>query len=133
MRKQEHNNTDALLDSLLHKLPDKPVASNFTARVLQAVAREQAVVGRSRPVWLELLRHPLRLLPRVAMAGLALFLGLSSYRFYENGAQAKMARSVVAVSQVASLPGPDVLQDFEAVRHLSLTPPPDQELLALLQ
>ena len=35
--------------------------------------------------------------------------------------------------QVASLPSPDVLKDFDAVRCLAVKPGADRELLALLQ
>lgn len=133
MSKQEDNNTDALLDALLHKLPNKPVASNFTFRVLQAVERE--LVGNALPVsaWWEIFRHPIQLLPRLAVATLALCLGLFSFQRYEVVAQVHMAESVSAVAQVSSLPTPDVLQDFETVRRLSQTPPADEELLALLR
>jgi hypothetical protein len=101
--------------------------------VLQGVALDQAGATRSRPNWLELLRHPLQLVPRIAVAALALGLGMFSYQRYEVVSQAKMAESVAVVSRVSSLPGPDVLQDFEAVRCLTRTPAADGELLALLQ
>ena len=133
MSKEEDNNTDALLDALLHKLPDKPVASNFTFRVLQAVEREQSTASPPGTPWWEIFRHPLQFLPRLAIASLALCLGLFSFQRYEIVAQARMAESVSAVAQVSSLPTPDVLQDFETVRRLSQTPPADEELLALLR
>jgi len=43
-----------------------------------------------------------------------------------------LAQSVVTVSGVASLPGPKILKDFEAIRALDQTPP-DVELLRLLK
>jgi hypothetical protein len=132
MSKQEHKTTDALLDALLHKLPDKPVTSNFTSRVLQRVALEQAAASR-QPSWLDLLRHPLQLVPRIAVATAALCLGLFGYQHHVEGGNVRLAESVAAVAQVSSLPSPDVLKDFEAVRHLNRTPAPDEELLALLR
>ena len=45
----------------------------------------------------------------------------------------RLAKSVATVSQVASLPGPDVLKDFDAIQQLNRSPAPDTELLALLQ
>jgi hypothetical protein len=133
MSNQKNHNPDTLLDTLLHQLPDKPVASNFTSRVLQEAAREQAAAARRSTPWWEMLRHPLQLVPRLAVGCVAVGLGLFSFQRYEVLVQAKMARSVSAVAQVSSLPGPDILQDFEAVRHLSQTPAADEELLALLK
>jgi hypothetical protein len=45
----------------------------------------------------------------------------------------QLAKSVAAISEVSSLPGPEILKDFDAIRQLTPTPPPDTELLALLQ
>ena len=132
MSKEEPNKTDALLDTLLHKLPDKPVASNFTSRVLHAIEPGPAA-GRAWPAWLELLRHPLQLVPRLGGAAVALCLGLFSYQHFETAAQARLAASVATVAQVSSLPNPDLLRDFDAVCSLNVTPAPDTELLALLQ
>lgn len=133
MKNDDHSQLDARLDALLRRLPDKPVASNFTARVLQSVQRENRQPAQTTTTWWEILRHPLQLIPRLAVATLALGLGLFSFQRYEVVAQAKMAESVSAVAQVSSLPSPDVLQDFETVRRLSQTPPADEELLALLR
>src|SRR6185436_14507392 len=38
--------TEKHLSAMLHKLPDAPVPSNFTARVRQAVEQETAAAGR---------------------------------------------------------------------------------------
>jgi hypothetical protein len=133
MSKPENHNPDALLDALLHQLPDKPLASNFTARVLQAVDQEDRHATRAAAPWWDAFRHPLQLFPRLAVAALALGLGLGGFQRYETAAQTKMVRSVSAVAQVSSLPGPDVLRDFEAVRRLSQTPRADEELLVLLR
>lgn len=120
---------DARLDALLRALPDKPVASNFTARVLQQVAHETA----ARPAsGLERFLQ-FRWLPRVAVASLALASCLATYQFRTQTARTQFAQSVAAVTQVASLPSPETLKDFEAIRRLSQTPPADRELLALLQ
>lgn len=132
MSNQKNHSPDTLLDALLHKLPERPVASNFTFRVLQAVEQER-IAARKRASWFELLHHPLQLIPRLAVAALALCLGLFSYQRYEATTQVRMAESVAIVAQVSSLPSPDLLQDFEAVRHLSATPAADEELLTLLQ
>ena len=133
MSNHKKENLDTLLDSLLHKLPDKPVASNFTFRVLQTVAHEKPSTACRPNLWGEIFRHPMQFIPRILVGCLAFGLGVFGFQRYELATQANMASSVAAVAQVSSLPSPDILQDFEAVRHLSQTPPADQELLALLQ
>jgi anti-sigma factor RsiW len=123
---------EAALNEALGQLPDAEVPSNFTARVLQALERENAAE----------LRHPGRKwhfrfrwnwLPRVAVAAVVVGAGLFSY---EQGSRAvrrvEYAQSVAAVSGVASLPSPEVLQDFDAIRVSNPTKA-DEELLAALK
>lgn len=118
---------DATLSRALGRLPDSPVPTNFTARVLQAVERETAV------------RHPASrwswrfLLPRTAIAMLVIAAAGFGWREYNASQRVALARSVAAVSDVTSLPSPEILQDFEAIRQLPTNPRPDLELLALLQ
>lgn len=129
MNDNRDNPLDARLDALLRALPDKPVASNFTARVLQEVERGNAV----RPARGSVFSLKFRWLPRLAVASLALTSCVLTYQVRTQTARTQFARSVAAVTQVASLPSPDALKDFEAIRRLSQTPPADRELLALLQ
>jgi hypothetical protein len=121
---------EAGLNEALGRLPATPVSSNFTARVLLAVEREMAAGSRRRASSWNWLWRPF--LPRAAMATMAFCLGLLL-----TGAKqkelARKAQSVAAVSEVASLPSPEILRDFEAIRRLNSTPPPDEELLALLK
>ena len=124
--------TEAGLEAALGRLPDVPVPSNFTARVLQAVERE-AIVELRRPKgkWLAWLWR--RWLPRVAFAAVVVGAGLVSYHQVEAAHRKKLAESVAAVSAVSSLPGPDILKDFDAIQALNPTPSPDERLLAVLQ
>lgn len=131
MNPESENQTDARLDRLLRALPDTPVASNFTARVLQAVDRDLANQDNARQP--RRFRALLHWLPRFAVPTLVLGFSLLAFQHHQTVARAQMAESVAAVSQVSSLPSPAVLQDFEAVRRLSQTPPADEELLALMQ
>jgi hypothetical protein len=118
---------DARLDALLRALPDKPVATNFTARVLQTVEHQE------RPrVW-RLLVPDFNWLLRVEIASLAVAVGVLTYSVRAHAEHTQFAKSLAAVSQVASLPSPDTLKDFDAIRHLSQTPAADTELLALLK
>jgi len=120
---------DARLDALLRALPDKPVASNFTARVLQEAERVNAV----RPARWSMAALRIYWLPRVAVIALALSSCLVTYNLRSEAHRTQFARSVAAVTQVASLPSPAMLQDFEVIRRLNQSPAADTELLALLQ
>ena len=121
------------LNEALGELADAPVASNFTARVLQAVERDAAAeLGRQGRKWQVWRRW--RWLPRAAFAAVVLSAGLVSYQQVAKAARrVEYARSVAVVSEVSSLPGPDVLKDFDAIRVLNPTPPADEELLAALK
>jgi anti-sigma factor RsiW len=120
------------LNHALGRLPDVPLASNFTARVLQAVERDAAVaVRRQRGPWPWSWR--LHWLPRIALAAVVLGAGFVSYREFESLKFSRYGQSVAAVSNVSSLPGPDVLRDFDAIRALNRTPAADEDLLAALK
>lgn len=124
--------TEAGLNAALGRLPDMPVPSNFTARVLQAAEREAAAEGcRGERKW-QFWRR-LRWLPKVAFAAIVLGTGLVSYHQIQAARFAEYAHSVAAVSDVASLPSPEILKDFDAIRVSNPTPLPDEQLLAALQ
>jgi anti-sigma factor RsiW len=121
--------TDAALGEVLDRLPQAPVPSNFTTRVLQAVERE--TVERERaPRWNWSWRV---LLPRAAVVVAVAGLGLFASQRYEVAQRARLARNVVAVLGAQPPPNPQDLADFEAIRRLNKMPPPDEELLALLK
>lgn len=118
---------EAELNDVLLRLPDAPVASNFTARVLRAVERETDTTRtRGWSLW----RYLPRWVPKAALAGCALLLGVFGYQRHQK---METARSVARISEVASLPEPELLRDFDAIRQLGQTPAPDEELLALLK
>ena len=123
---------EAGLNAGLGRLADVPVPSNFTARVLQAVERE-AVADLRRPQgkWLTWLW--LRWLPKAAFAAVIVGVGLLSFHQLQAAHRKKLVESVAAVSAVSSLPGSDILRDFDAIRALNPTPAPDEQLLAVLQ
>ncbi len=125
---------EAGLTEALDRLPKVPVASNFTARVLQAVEREDGLRSRSRQPGGHLAFRWTKWLPRAAFVAVVLIaglLGVQALRAYQRTAEYR--RSVTAVSEVASLPSPEILQDFEAIRALDQAPAPDEELLKALQ
>jgi hypothetical protein len=57
------------------------------------------------------------------------FFTLHEHRVHQR---AQLAQSVAAVSSVASLPGPDILQDFDVINQMNHAAA-DKELLALMQ
>jgi anti-sigma factor RsiW len=124
--------TEARLNSALGRLPDVPVSSNFTARVMQAVEREAAAELRQGERKWQFWRR-LRWLPKVAFAAIALGAGVLSYHQIQAARFAEYAHSVAAVSDVSSLPAPDVLKDFDAIRASDPTPAPDEQLLTALK
>jgi anti-sigma factor RsiW len=125
--------SEAALNELLAVLPDVPVASNFTARLLAAARREASTnaprmgrVGSPAGGWLSWL-------PKAALGAVVLAAGLVSYNHIQSARRVECAQSLATVSQVGSLPGPDVLSDFDAIAALNSTPPADEDLLKLMQ
>ena len=119
---------ESSLNEFLGQVPDVPVSSNFTARVLQAVEGE---ISRSAPRprgvfgWVKLRW------PRIAAASaMAFVIAFSAFQYRELKRE-QMARDIVAMSQAAKVPQ-EWLQDFEVINRLS-QPPVDEELLAALQ
>jgi anti-sigma factor RsiW len=121
---------ETALSDRLAELPDAAVPSNFTARVLQSVERETRAAPRAK------FRRGISwrsFLPKAALAVAAFSLGLFTYHEHAAAKRLELAQSVAAFSEVSSLPGPEILKDFEAIRRLNTTPPPDEELLALMK
>jgi hypothetical protein len=123
---------EAGLNAGLSRLPDVPVPGNFTARVLQAVEREAA----ARPLrpeggWLPSLWRGW--LPKLAFGAVVVGVGLVSFHEAEAVHRKKLAESVAVVSAVSALPSPSILKDFDAIQALNQAPPPDEQLLAVLQ
>lgn len=120
---------DERLNLALARLPEAPVPSNFTARVMQAIEREAATASRAP-------RSPSRwwrgLLPRFAAAAVVLVAGLLVYRHNESQQRADLVQGLVMVAEAAPLSDLTVLEDFDAIR--SMTPDvaaADEDLLAL--
>ncbi len=117
------------LRQLLARLPDAPVASNFTARVLQAVEREESrAARRSIFNW-----NWHALLPRIAVASaVMLFAGLTFHHYELAGQRTRLAKDVALVAETP-MPSVDALKNFDAIRRMSQPARADNELLALMQ
>ncbi|MGO8836803.1 MAG: anti-sigma factor family protein [Limisphaerales bacterium] len=118
---------ESALNAALSGLPDAPVPSNFTARVLQAVDREAA-----RPRGWSWNWHGL--VPRVAFAAVVLaFTGLALHHHEMYSQRVALVRSVALVTGGQPLPSPEALENFDAIRRMSRPQHADDELLALMQ
>ncbi len=118
---------ESLLTEGLTRLPDAPVPSNFTGRVLQATEREAMRTRASGWQWTWRVLVP-RLAVGVAVIGLA---GLT-YQRYEFDQRARLAQNVALVAQAQTMPSVEALKNFDAIQRMS-QPRADEELLALLQ
>ena len=119
------------LNQVLGALPNVPVANNFTARVLDAASREaiadERTHRRSHSAWWS------RWLPKAALAAVVLAAGLLSYHHVQETRREEVARSLNTISQLPSVPSPEVLKDFDTIAAMSSTPPADEELLKVMQ
>ena len=126
---------EAALNRALDQLPEAALPTNFTALVMQAVGRETAAASRRpRSPWLAGLGWlpASAWLPKIAFVAIVLGASLLSYHQGLAIQRAQIARSLVAISDVASLPSPQILTNFEAIQVLDRTPPADIELLQRL-
>jgi len=118
------------LDHLLASLPDTPVATNFTARVLDEVRRaETAHPALGQAWWQRLLAPQFRPVQIAAAATLAMVIGGVGYQSHLNQSRAEIA---AAVASIAEFP-PGFLADFEAIGAVAHADAIDEELWAALK
>jgi anti-sigma factor RsiW len=124
---------EAALNLALERLPDAPVPSNFTAQVLSRIdgMKPETAGSSGRGSEWRWLWHSL--LPKAAVAAVALVVGLFSYEEHRAVQRAELARNVAVISGFAATQNPEALMDFDAIRRLGQTAPADEELLALLK
>ena len=112
------------LHELLSRLPDSPVASNFTARVMQQIDLEESRRARK---W-SFNFNWRAFLPRAAVATVAiLFAGLTLQQHEIKVQRVALAKNVALVP----MPDVDALKNFDAIRRMSQPARADEELLAL--
>lgn len=121
---------EAALSAALAVLPDAPIPSNFTARVLQELERESRRPAARRRDWLWLWRV---LMPRTALASVVVGVSLFAYHRHQIAERLAVGDSIATVAGVESLPSPLILEDFDVIRRLDTTPPADRDLVAWLQ
>jgi hypothetical protein len=118
------------LTESLAKIPDMPVATNFTARVMDAVDREEA---KSTTFWF--FRRDWRiLLPRVmATAIVLIFTGIFWERYELSSQRVLLAKHVAQVASTKPIPSVEALSNFDAIQRMSQPVTADTEVLALMQ
>lgn len=119
------------LNRLLRRLPDAPVPSNFTSRVMQAVESRRPAI-RCRSAW-NLLTWAGAWRARIAFAGLMLLAGFVSFQQYQESQRRELARSILQISTV--LPPEPLMGDFGVVsglRRVSLSRESSFDLLDAL-
>jgi hypothetical protein len=121
---------ESRLSEMLAKIPDAPVASNFTARLMQAVELEESRPPRRWSfTW-----NWHALLPRIAVtAAVMLFAGVSFHHYELTSQRTALAKNIALVAGSQPLPSVDVLDNFDAIQRMSQPAHADEELLALLQ
>jgi len=117
---------DRALGRALQSLPDAPVSSNFTARVMQELDLEAARAGRKTRGWRLLWR-------RLGWATAAVALTLFGAHQFRNTQRTQLASDAALVSKdIAHLP--DAFRDFDLVDSLrAITPASDDGILIALQ
>ncbi|HEY4417113.1 MAG TPA: hypothetical protein VGO57_15600 [Verrucomicrobiae bacterium] len=121
---------EAYLTAALAKMPDVPVASNFTTRVLAAIELEEA--QPVRPGFFHWNWHAW--FPRLAVTtAILVFAGVSWQRYEVHSQRTLLAQSVASVAVARPLPSVAALQDFETIQRMGQAAQPDEKLLALLQ
>ena len=130
LRAQPESALEVRLTESLSKIPDAPVASNFTARVMAAIELEEAGSARKRSFhwnW-----HAL--VPRVAVtAAILVFAGVSWQRYEVHSQHTLLAKTVASAAMAQPLPNVAALQDFETIQRMGRAAQPDEKLLALMQ
>ena len=120
---------EARLSEILGKTPDFPVSSNFTARVMQEIEREDGRTARRRFFsW-----NWRALLPRLAITAAVLLCAGATFRQYElNRQRTQLAKNVVRIAESQPLPSVEALDNFDAIQRMGQPAQADEELLALL-
>jgi len=128
---QDDWESEAKLNQALASLANVPVATNFTARVLDAAKCEVAAAERRQRQ--ERYHWRLGWLPKAALATVVLAAGLLSYHHVQETRHQEVLHSLATISQLPSVPSAEVLKDFDAIAAIGSAPLADEELLNVMQ
>ncbi len=118
----------------LGRLPDVPVAANFTSRVMAALVRK---TGEHPPApallpkvsWFEQLGWA----PRLSLGFAVVLVIAGFYVQHKRGESARLAESLAVIAESGTAPTLEELQHFEAIQMLAQVPPDvDWELIAAM-
>ena len=120
---------EARLNHSLAQLPEVKVSSNFTARVLQAIDRDEARPQTAGWRW----SWP-RWLPRMAVGtAMVAFVAVSWQHYEVNQHRAAIANSLAQVAVASSVPAVEALDNYDAIQRMGQAQHADEALLALMQ
>ena len=120
---------DARLTDALTQLPAAQVPSNFTARVLQAIDREDA-----RPQTLDGRWFWPRWLPRVAVTVAVVACAAVTWQRHElNKDRTAIVQTIAQMAGSSALSPVEALDNFDAIQRMGQTQSADPKLLALLE
>ncbi len=129
LRAQPRLELEARLTAALTKIPNAPVPSNFTARVMADIEREEAQTARPQ-IWALNWRL---LWPRVAVvAAVLIFAGVSLQRYEIHAQRTALAKNLALAARAPS-PGVDALENLDAIQLMGQSGHADGQLLAVLQ
>ena len=108
---------EAALNDALAKSPDAPVSSNFTARVMAAIERDETAQRRasSRPQaqWWRVF------IPRFAVAIVAIVCVTLGYRHNAALQRIELTNAAKQIAESRALSDMSVIEDFETIRSLN--------------
>ncbi len=131
---RDHLDEEMRLNGLLDRLPDAPLSSNFTARVVEAARRSElpGSAARRRRLfgWL-----PMHWVRAAAAAFTALILAWIVQDQRQMAKRAELADNLSLIASVAIAPdtGIEALTHFDEINQLGEQPIVDDELLAALE
>lgn len=130
LRGQPELEVEAKLTAMLGKIPDAPLPSNFTARVLDSIDLDEMQTTRARARgW-----NWRRLFPRFAVAtAIFLFIGIGFVRYEQNLHRQEIAKSLAMVARTDTLPSVEALENLDAIQRMSQSAHADGDLLAVMQ
>ena len=108
---------EAALSAALAKSPDAPLSSNFTARVMAAIERDEAARRRTpvRPQghWWRVF------MPRFAVAALVVVCVTLGYRHNTAVQRMELTDAAKQIAESRALSDISVIEDFETIRSLN--------------
>ncbi len=119
------------LNHCLRQIPDAPVSSNFTARVVQRALQENRErPSRARRVWRWLVVE--HWLPKAATLAAVLCLGGLGYHQHQLTTRREVAQTLARMAVTGN--SLELLRNFDAIQGLTVVPRDvDRELIAALQ